>query len=51
MDLEQQINFPTTELETVTIRFAGDSGDGTAYRKSVHPVSVMIETMSSPLDY
>ena len=29
MDLEQQnSNFPTTELETVTIRFAGDSGDG-----------------------
>ena len=29
MDLEQQnSNVPTTELETVTIRFAGDSGDG-----------------------
>ena len=29
IDLEQQnSNFPTTELETVTIRFAGDSGDG-----------------------
>ena len=29
MDLEEQnSNFPTTELETVTIRFAGDSGDG-----------------------
>ena len=49
MDLEQQnSNVPTTELETVTIRFAGDSVTECSLPEISSPNLRWLETMSSP---